>query len=366
MLGGVEVKPVGSSVQKPSNVAVYVAVSDGAEPLDELDESHFRVYENEQLLERAQTQLTLLERERAAYHQLLLLVDLSGKRDEAAQQRLTRALTNFVSSVARQQTVSVFGFDGSTKIWKLGEFQRGHTGEITLERLEASDPSRNLNGAVVQALDKLGAELMRVRRPVRVGTLVVFTSGPDTAGRQSGEALYDAIQASDYDLFALGPHAEDVSHLDEIGRSGKVEAKSPDDLGPAFAEASGLVNRALARYYLVQYCSPARAGTPTLRLEVSTTNESGEQRTGDVELAFDASGFGPGCDPKATPKFSVAARPPWEMEAPDDSERGPRPEQQRGGVKRPPSPPAGPSAPPVEDEDQGDVIVPPPDKPGYE
>ena len=38
-LSGVEVKPVHSSVQKPSNVAIYVAIKDGKAPLTDLDES---------------------------------------------------------------------------------------------------------------------------------------------------------------------------------------------------------------------------------------------------------------------------------------------------------------------------------------
>jgi hypothetical protein len=57
---------------------------------------------------------------------------------------------------------------------------------------------------------------------------------------------------------------------------------------------------------LVSYCSPARAGTRELRLEVATTDEQGKKSIGRYDTEFDASGFGPGCNPLALPHFVVA------------------------------------------------------------
>src|SRR5687767_15166400 len=68
----VSVDPVATSFQKPSNIAAYVAVRDGEEPLSELSASNFHVYENEQLVPPDQTQLTLLDRNVAVAHHALL------------------------------------------------------------------------------------------------------------------------------------------------------------------------------------------------------------------------------------------------------------------------------------------------------
>lgn len=50
LLGGLRVETLGSGAQRPGNVATYLAVNDGDDPVTELDESNFTVYENEQLV----------------------------------------------------------------------------------------------------------------------------------------------------------------------------------------------------------------------------------------------------------------------------------------------------------------------------
>ena len=65
-LGGVEVKPVRSSVQKPSNIAIYVSIKDGDQPLTDLDESNFTVFENDKPIDKSQAKLTLLDQDIAA------------------------------------------------------------------------------------------------------------------------------------------------------------------------------------------------------------------------------------------------------------------------------------------------------------
>ncbi|HEY6725799.1 MAG TPA: hypothetical protein VI197_17310 [Polyangiaceae bacterium] len=369
-LGSVEVKPVHSSVQKPSNVAIYVAIKDGDARLTDLDESNFAVYENDKPIDQSQARLTLLAQDAAVVHHVLLLLDLSGELDQRQREDLKSAVAGFVQSVSRFEGVSVFGFDGGSELRKLGEFQVGHSGEVRLTGLTSGDPSRNLNGAAILAIKRLNAQLMRVRRPVRVGTLVVFTRGPDVAARETSDTVYSALSTSAYAAFAVGVRSEGNYYLDDVGPSGKVEAESAAALGPAFLEAARLVNDARASHYLVQYCSPARAGTPIVRLEVRYVNQAGEERTGDVELGFDASGFGPGCDPHSTPTFQTRARDPWDMDlAPDPNEGVPAPRSPSGAPATANEPSPAPTTPPAaatgDDEDEGS-IVPPPDGSGYE
>src|SRR5688500_6170711 len=96
LLGGVDVKPVSVTVEKPSNVAVYLAVSDSGEPVGDLTADNFKLFENEQVVPFLDSQLTLLDREVVAVHQTLMLVDMSGSLDEAARRTVSRAVAGFV------------------------------------------------------------------------------------------------------------------------------------------------------------------------------------------------------------------------------------------------------------------------------
>lgn len=370
VLGGVEVEHVDSSVQKPSNIAIYLSASDSGEPLTELDESNFVVYENEQEIPKEQAKLTILERDVAVAHHVLLLVDLSGKLDDSERKDLTGAIENFVQVVRATQGVTVYGFDGGERIYLLGEFSKNKDAEkASLEgKIKQRDPSRNLNGSIAKALDALDARLMRVKRPVRVGSLVVFTRGPDVAGRVAPEALDETLEKSRHDRFSIGFESEDTYYLEQLGDDGVVLAKNMSGLGDAFQQAALKVDKAFYRHYLIQYCSPARAGVRQLRLEVHYVNKEGEERTGDLAVEFDAEGFGPGCDPGSTPRFVVHASQPGEL----DAEEPPSDEAPSGEATGPAAPKADatPAASDDEDvsadDDEEETFVPPPDKPGYE
>jgi hypothetical protein len=58
------------------------------------------------------------------------------------------------------------------------------------------------------------------------------------------------------------------------------------------------------RYYLVAYCSPARAGSTRARVEVVHTGDDGKERRGDAAFDFHAGAFSSGCDPETPPTFS--------------------------------------------------------------
>jgi len=57
-------------------------------------------------------------------------------------------------------------------------------------------------------------------------------------------------------------------------------------------------------FYLLSYCSPARAGKHEVRVEAVVKEGKGE-KTGSLVSSFDATGFAPGCDPSTPPSFDV-------------------------------------------------------------
>ena len=367
LLGGVQVNTVSVTAEKPSNVAVYLAVSDSGEPIGDLTADNFKLFENEQVVPFLDSQLTLLDRNLVAVHQAVLLVDMSGSLDEAARHTAARAAAGFVQKVRRNQAVAVFAFDGGSDLVPAGDFERGSkdAGPAEIEQLAnftARDSSRNLNGAVLEGLKQLESRMMAVKKPARVGTLVVLSRGPDMAGRASDEAVEKQLDDSRTDVIAVGIGEAEAPWLDRLGRFGVVRAQTPSTIGVALDQAADKVALARNRYYLVSYCSPSRAGKRWVRIDV-TFNKNGHERSGSVEHEFDATGFSAGCDAKAPPSFAVAqaeinqaspqaTEPAKAPETPSEPE--PEPKAKAKPRPRPPAKPAN------------DTSVAPPEKPDFQ
>jgi len=361
----VTVEPIATTFQRPSNVGVYAAVSDGDVPLTELEPSNFRVYENGQLVPSEQTELTLLDPNLVAAHQAVLLMDMSAAQTPAARTLAAKAALNFVEKVMPREAVSIFAFDGGEGLVPIATLPRGNS-TVTMAALEnfaPRDKSRNLNGAVMAGLAKLDALLTQTGRVVKIGTLVVFASGPDIAGRVEPDKAHDAVWASPYDVIGVGV-AERAEAVEHLARRGLVRSQSDDTLPIAFEEVASKAVEQLEKHYLVSYCSPARAGTRRLRLEVSYTNKEGEEHHGDFESDFSARGFGPGCNPNVPPRFFLPTKPATgpepnpgsslANESKDGEPKGNEPKGRKTG------------APDSRQHDQGeDAPVAPPDQSGY-
>lgn len=362
-----EVKSLAVSAEKPSNVAVYLSVDNGDDPVTGLTEKDFHIFENGQPIDPAQSGETLLDRASVSVYRTVLLVDMSNATHRDA---LAHAASGFVANVRRTQAVTVFAFDGGTDIRLAGEFPRlGGTDDAPttdvvpgLASFATHDPSRDLNSAILSALDQLDARLMTVKKPVRVGTLVVYTEGPDLAGRTSNEKLDEALSKTEHQVVAVGL-GDDTGdfRLKSVGRNGVLRAPSADALGPTFSDAGTRVSTAYDKYYLVSYCSPARAGKRALRVEVQTADKDGNEVKGSIDGEFDATGFGPGCDPKTIPRFVIHASSGDTDTAPEPEKHEPaKPAKPRHEPEKKPAP-AGDQKPP----DGDNAIVPPPSKPGY-
>ena len=360
LFGGLHVESVATSVQKPSNVAVYVAVQNGDHPAVGLFEKNFVISEDGQELAPDQTRQTLLPRDMAAIHRALLLLDLSGPLTEGdTRQRIAEAAARFVSRAHTAEPVTVYAFDGGAALRLIAEFPQG-TDDIAeipgLLTYTPSDPSSNLNSAVIEALSQLDARLMTAQKPLRVGSLIVFARGPDLAGRVPEEKMLDAIDDSKSLVFAISIKDTHGFRARRIGRAGAFEADSPESLLHAFDEAGERVADTVGRYYLLSYCSPARAGTRHLHVKVVTNDDDGKEISGSLATDFDATGFTSGCDPAERPRFVARAEP-------DDAKDKDRDQEKDKAVKHAPSG-SHPGAAPKPD-DEGDTVVPPPAKPGY-
>ena len=309
----IRVGALAAAAVPPANVALYVGVTDDKGAVTDLDASSFEVYENDERVPPSDAKLTLLPRDLVTSEHVVLLVDLSGKLGDEERASYARAVEAFVRKLQTTLSVTVLGYAGDAALKPIGDYPRANSAleaptpsAVTLARLPAPDSSRDLYGAVVRGLETLGQKLSAEQKPIQLGTLVVFARGPDLAGRLSDEEMEEAIQASQSGIIGIAM-SEDTEYL-EFAKNGLFiaddPASVPNALPIAFEEAAARVMKAYRKYYLVQYCSPARSGKRRVRLEVHQKTDAGAERLGVERFEFEADGFSDGCDPEAAPSFA--------------------------------------------------------------
>jgi hypothetical protein len=363
---GLQLTAIKATEQKPSNVAVYFKVSDGrGEPLGGLTSDRFRIYEDDQLVSQFESKQTILSPEVVSVHYALLLVDMSGSVSETSD-TLAQAVSTFTDRIENQQKVAIYAFDGSADLYPIAPFtdQAGSakTGVQELASFKPKDPSTNLNGAVVKALDELDNALGKATQPLKFGTLVVFTAGADRANRIAAADMQQHIKDKPFDVFAIALGAEvKPEQLALIGKSGTALAADKTGIVKAFDDVGAKVEARVKSYYLLSYCSPSRAGRHEVRIEAVLKNSPNEtEQVGSLRSEFDATGFAPGCDPTTPPSFDVARAetltPPPAPEKDKDKDKDKKSEEKKEVKKevrpapkaaaQPPAPPAPKPAPP--------------------
>ncbi len=318
---------INSAEDEPNNVWVFFTVERGDEPVGGLEASDFEIYEDGQRVSEFESQQRILNPEVAAVMYTLLLVDVSGSiTDSGSVDDLVDAAEQFTERVGKTQKVGVYSFDGSEKIQPVVPFTETEGalkgGLEGLRSYRPKDPSTNLHGAVVQALAELQKGLAKEQKPLKFGTLVVFSDGADRAARVSREEMNEALRSDEYerfDRFAIGVGDEkelQEARLEDIGRDGTVEGHDRSKVKESFEQSAERIEAHSKRFYLLSYCPPARAGVHEVEIRVETDEPRGRGKLG---YEFDASGFGPppDCDPERAPTFDMD-----EVEPAPAAERG--------------------------------------------
>lgn len=328
-----QVTRLNSEQKKPNNVWVFFTVEEGEEPVGGLVAEDFAIYEDEQLVSTFESKQTIQNPDVAAVMYTLLLLDMSGSITESGQADLVvDAAQGFVERVGQSQKVAVYAFDGDEDIRSVVRFTEAkgsvEGGLEGLRTYKARDPSTNLHGAIVDGLEVLRKALDKDKRPLKFGTVVVFTDGTDRAARVSREEMTEALakeEYADFEIFAIGVGADieqGQGSLGEIGRDGTELAEDDSSVKLAFEKIAQRIENHSKRFYLLSYCTPARNGEHTVRIEAQADrNSKGRARKrGETSWTFDAKGFGPppDCDPQRQPTFKLEAS----AAAEDDDDSG--------------------------------------------
>jgi hypothetical protein len=302
---GLRLQMVDRSVQRPSNIAVYFTVdTTRGDPVPDLTPADFHIYEDGQPVSTFESQQTILQPEVAAAHYTLLLVDMSGSVvGSPDMDKVVAGAASFAQTVGRYQKLAIYAFDGSPHVTQITPFGAGNP-QATLNAFASfhpKDPSTNLNGAIIEAIKILDHQMSQSTLPLRFGTLVVFTDGTDRAARVSHDALHTALNQVDFEVYAIAVGAEiNDREIRAIGRNGTFTSKNPADIRRGFDEIGKRIEGFSRRYYLLSYCSPARAGHHNVEIEAVRGGMRGR-----LQYDFRADGFGPNCDPNQKPAFST-------------------------------------------------------------
>ena len=314
--GGVNAKLVNSAQKKPNNVWVFFTVQKGDDPVGGLSADDFKIYEDGEEVSKFESKQVIQNPEVAAVMYTMLLVDMSGSVTESGQaDPLVDAAKAFSDRVGKTQKVGVYAFDGSEKLHSVtpfteaqGSVQGGLEG---LRKFKAKDPSTNLHGAVVEGLRELKTSLDKDKKPLKFGTLVVFTDGTDRAARVTRDDMMKELKDEKYEhyeIYAIGVGADIAkAHLEDIGRNGTELATDQAKVKEAFDKVAAKLEAHMKRFYLLSYCTPSRKGEHVVKIEAHAKGENGG--SGSLEYKFVADGFGPppDCDPNTPPAFDMKA-----------------------------------------------------------
>ncbi|MBL9104712.1 MAG: VWA domain-containing protein [Myxococcales bacterium] len=310
---GLTVTRLNSAQKKPNNVWVFFTVEKGDEPVAGLQAADFDIYEDGELVSTYESKQVIQNPEVAAVMYTMLLLDVSGSVTESGSaDSLVDAATLFTDRVGKSQKVGVYSFDGDKEIRQVVPFTEAQGSAVggleSLRTYKAKDPSTNLHGAVVEGLKELKEQLDKEKKPLKFGTLVVFSDGTDRAARVSRDEMKSElikVEYTDYEIYAIGVGAEiKKAGLEDIGRDGTELATEQAEVKSAFERVADRIERHMKRFYLLSYCTPARKGKHTVRITANSKDPKGK---GSLEWDFNADGFGPppDCDPNRAPSFPL-------------------------------------------------------------
>jgi hypothetical protein len=159
--GGLQVTKLSSIRGTPSNVAVFMSVERDGKPVTGLTSNDFAVYEDGLPLAKSDAQVSLQPVAVGAVTHTLILVDRSAGGGSVIGADELAAIEPLTQRAAKLGKVGVYAFDGDDDIHPIiaftDEVENAPFGAIAA--YTPKDPSSNLYGAVLRAVDELESSL---------------------------------------------------------------------------------------------------------------------------------------------------------------------------------------------------------------
>lgn len=304
--GGLYLREVTSKTLKPARVVVLFSVEGQEGVITDLTATNFTILEDGRQVPNA-SDWKVSKADLRANHRALLLVDLGGRISPADRTAVANAARVFVDRLRGVGKTAVYAFDGAADPHLITPFSEDVPQEDLdkLDKFEAKDSSTDLHSAYKATHDALVAELKK--DTLGVGAMVLVSRGPDRASRMSGSDLLRFIEQSEV---RVPRHAVGIGEptrqadLESLSTEEPVYVAKTADLGKALYDLATWLRTQSTNYYLLSFCSAARAGRHELTIEARRTfrEKNGDEieESGTLSYVFSADGFGAGCDPAAT------------------------------------------------------------------
>jgi hypothetical protein len=302
--GGLYLQEIVTKTTKPARVVVIFSVEDRNGPVTDLTPESFRLSEDGLAVSNT-ADWHLTKPDLRARQRTLLLVDYGGRISEADRTAVANAARIFVDRMRGIGKMAVYAFDGSAEPHLISPFSEDLPQEdlAKLDTFEAKDVSTDLHSGYRSAFDVLVTELRK--GSLDIGAMVVVARAPDRAARLTLGELTDHIDAADVQMprYAVGVgDSVRQAGLAELSTAEPIYLATTAELGKALYELATKLREHGTSYYLLSFCSPARAGDHELTVEARRTSrdDKGEpvEEWGSLSHRFSAEGFGPGCDPR--------------------------------------------------------------------
>jgi uncharacterized protein YegL len=293
-------------VRNPANVSVLFQVTTSAgKPVPGLTVEDFTIFENNEPISSFEAARAILPKPGKFVSRAVLVLDLSGSvlnasslpaLKDAAKSFVTATLAATASSTAE---VGVWWFDGAADLHQLNGFTNNRATLLAaIDKIApgiSKDVSTNLNGAVIEAVEMAADKSDEDDRKnlISSNAVVIFTDGTDRAARRTDQDAVATVTRNkdEVSVYTIGLGSEiRESSLKAIGIDGFVSARDVSELTSAFTAVGADIRDEANSYYLLEYCSPKRAGTNTVKIQASQATLSGSLST-----TFSASGFSGGC-----------------------------------------------------------------------
>lgn len=317
----------GLTVGLPSKVSWLFRVDTcGNEPVAGLTGGQFQIFEDGKKVSAFESQQRIGPKGERFRLYSVVMMDLSGSMLRSGdfpqlQAAAAHYLDEALAGGGDGHRIALVAFDGQEKPQVLVPFTSSRaalqTGLDSLSIAECSnssdcsafverrtcagwrcvDDSTNLHGAVVSTISLLNTELEQSDVTWRDGAIVLFTDGTDQAARVSATAMQEAVRKATTHLFTVGLGGEvDEASLKAVGKDGYWPVEKAEQLTTVFGDIAKRVAGLANRFYVLEYCSPKRNGTHSLKVAATFTTADGTELSGSLSGQFDASGFTSGCE----------------------------------------------------------------------
>jgi len=302
----------GYEVDYPSNIKFnFTVTTNSGYPVPDMDVNNFKLWEDESPLHPTESNLTAFPSPENYDFYVLLSLDLSGsiaKPDESLNREslntIILAAKDFIDELiptGKKISLNVF----STKTIEITNFTNDRDLLFYhLDRLEkyiVTGASTNLYGAFVEGITRLN-EVAPADDNIKVGSLVVFSDGKDTAGMYTIDEVTNIVNATEqgHDVYTIAVQSEDLGAatlailkaLSGFDKFRQVRALNNNDTGgisrttnmrqqrvnliTQFRELATDILWSSSKYYTIQYCTPSRTNNPDgaerdIRLDIIDT-----------------------------------------------------------------------------------------------